>query len=513
MADAIAASLSPGLIEPSNSAGKLTGQLKLEFTKPTQPAKIEILFFESDSWTSDGRTIKESDTAQRLIGTIEGVLSNGQFKETAQVIPFSKEPFTVLLTVSIGAEKITMPIPNVGRDKELDFFEITFRARGTINGKFEVYDSPSPVFVRNTPTPRAEVAFIAGTARDFPDDPVTFNYFPIAERYWRRLQDNKKTGILTLASILKFIGSTDDKVVKARNGLPWGRINIVSHGAAANGSAAFAGTWFIRRVDDGDDPSDGLDASNLPGLNLGPSPSRKEVDEHTEIIIRGCEIGEDKALLNAIRDKFGGLAKVFAPKLENNYHEDGRVARDQLFEHWSFSLPGGNRAFPPPNELATLLQRLYGQHSVYRRFTPDQWHAVAAISGGPAQNPNAFRTARQDSTNGPVSADCDEDEVKEDEINPKTNKPTGRKVLKSQAKLTAMMRAKDIIPKSEFDQLGFNWTVTRKKTPPKADPLFLVSSIGRSTFLQIYRRLTTVEAGRTVPVIPDPKNPDQFGQV
>jgi len=491
MAGAISAYANPGLLQVVDKAARF----KLQFTKPRDVVNVEIRFFEVDSWVSNGRTITESDKPPTLIGTIGGSLQRGAFKQTSQAIPFPKDPIKALLTVDIDGELITMPMPNVDNEKELDFFEVSFTITGVVNGTADIYQSPTPVFLRRTATPRAEVAFIAGDRNDFPDDPTTTEYFTLAAEFWSNLRDNKSNE-RSLAGIINFLREEDDKMVKARNSLPWGRINIVSHG---NDS-----TWFIRSHV-GDAEHSAFTAATLKQEDLGVlgPPRRKEVDDRTEIIIRGCEIGNDVALLNAIRDKFGGQAVVFAPKFENIYRRENGVVRDRLFQDWVISLAGA-RDFPDQQQMVSLLKQKYAGHPLYGGFSDAEWNTVAGITGTFSGNATAFRQrVRVRKPSDPadtVSAECDQDEV----MNGATPK--------TQQQLTAMMRErmKEDIPNAVFDRFGWTWTVTSKKGAKP--PLFLVSGFGVRTSLEIYRLLTKQEDGKTVPVTPDHLNPSQFGR-
>ena len=469
-------------------------KISMRFTKPLDATGVEIRFFETDTWVSNGKEIKESDAKPTLIGTIGGLVQHGVFKQNSQAIPFPPDKINALLTVDIDGELITMPMPNVDNEKELDFFEVTYKITGQVGGKAEAYEPTTPVFVRRTSTPRAEVAFITGDRNDFPDDPPTIAYFDLASQFWSQLKDNKSNE-RTIAGIINFLKDKDDKIVRSRNNLPWGRINIVSHG---NDS-----TWFIR-PHLGDVDFEALEADDLEKVQLGvPPPTNKEVDDHTEIIIRGCELGNDVKLLNAIRDKFGGLATVFAPKFTNTYRREDSVVRDRLFQSWVFSLPG-QQDFPPAAQIVSVLKKKYAGHPLYGSFTDADWTQVAQINGTFAGSTPAFRQRltirRPNDRNDTVSAQFDKEEVI----------PGGKQ--KSQTELTALMRKQmeEEIDPTEFDRFAWTWNVSAvKKSNP---PLVEVAGRGVRTSFEIYRLLTKEEDGKRVPVTPNHLNPDLFGK-
>ncbi len=462
------------------------------FTSPDDAQTVEINFFEVDSWVSNGKTIEESHSPPRLIGTTGGVVKETKYHETSQKIPFSSNHTTQMLTVDIDGSKITMPLPNPNTDRELDFFEVGFTVTATVSGAKKTYQSPSPLFVRNTPTPRAELAIVAGDGTEFPDDPSTTGYFSEAAKYWEKLQDNQRQTELSLQSIFLFLREDDEKSIKARNSLPWGRINIVSH--ADDGwrphHADFKATWYIKARDsDSVDNDFGFTAKVLGEAELGfPGPRRQEVDEHTEIIIRGCAIGNDVEMLNAIRDKFGGLATVFAPKFANVYRRETGVSRDRLADSWDFSLPGVVQA-PDAAHISALLKARFQNHPSYSTFSDAAWLEVAKITAPLSPTANQFRQ-RLIYRTGEMKAFFQEAEVKN----------------KSQAELTSLMKTQ--LPEIS-DTYLWHWTVA----PSKAQkPLFEVTGKGVKSFFEILRMRTITADEKTVLVTPNHLDQTQFGR-
>jgi hypothetical protein len=483
------AAFDQGLIEMT---GK-TSQVNMHFTSPDNAQNIKIEFFEIDSWISNGKTITENNGAKRLIGTTGGNITGKKYHETSQSVPFPFEHTKMYLTVNIDGSSINMPIPDPKTDSELDFFEVSFKITGALGGSAQTYESPSPLFVRNTPTPRAECAIIAGDGTEFPDDPTTTRYFTLAAQFWARLQDNQRTTQLSLQSIFLYLGDNDDAAVQARNGLPWGRVNIVSHGDDGwnENTATFTGTWFIK-IRDGDpiDENFGKTAAELPGVQLGfNSPPRRDVDEHTELIIRGCVIGNDVALLNAIKAKFGGLPTVFAPKYSNLYGIENGVPRDRLYDTWTVSVPG-NVPIPAAAQVAALLKKRYQKHPLYGSYSDSDWAAVAAITAPFAQGGGTAFRQRSIQRSGQQSADCDKDEVQN----------------KSQADLTALMKTK--LP-GISDSYAWHWTVTPPKTK---DGYYLLAGTGVLTMIEFLRIRSTTQNGATVLATPNHLDPTQFGR-
>ncbi len=495
MADKIHAYFTPGLLE---AIGKDSPPVELRFSTPADAKDVSIKLFEVDSWTKDGKTVNEGGNDEE-VGEILGVIEKGKFKLTGGSLPFPDGPVNHrLLNIDLGDDDFKVPLQNIDHEKDFGFFEVTFKITANVNGSIAKYNSPTPLFVRNTPTPRAEVAFIGGTPTDFAE-PTTHQFFPLATEFWDRLQDNRRNE-MSLQAILDFLRSDDAKVEQARNNKPWGRINIVSHGNES--------TWFMRARETDSGPT-GFNSGNLPTADLGNfgSPREKEIDAKTLLIIRGCEIGNDTPLLNAIKAKFGGRATVFAPKLEMVYRREAGVLRERLFQIWRVTVPG-NKQFPAKPQLKTLLKTEYTGHVLYGGFTDADWDKVASITG----TDNTSEAFRQRTV-------VDEPDLiiiegmTDDDVNKTQN---NRRVRKTQAELTAMMRnEKDDTQMSDeqFDQLQWTWTVTPEpKADPADDQTFTVKGRGVMTILEIYRMLKTNENGQEVPVTPDLNNPNHFGR-
>ena len=112
---------------------------------------------------------------------------------------------------------------------------------------------------------------------------------------------------------------------------PLGTIYVVSHANRAGflscrmtrrGGAGFYGFQLAAAVTPG-----GYDPGNGRVERLEPLGQDEGVDSWTRIFIRGCDVGRDTDMLNALRTAFGGEALVHAPKEAQYYgpvEESGR---------------------------------------------------------------------------------------------------------------------------------------------------------------------------------------------
>lgn len=115
----------------------------------------------------------------------------------------------------------------------------------------------------------------------------------------------------SLAAIMAEIGTSKN---------PIGKLIIVSH-AHESGSLQF-------KID-ANDPNNLLDFDELKKANAdgtAPSVDATKVDKDTQIIIRGCNIGRSKLMLNELDKAFGGATKVSAPTHEQGYGPDASGA-------------------------------------------------------------------------------------------------------------------------------------------------------------------------------------------
>jgi hypothetical protein len=150
--------------------------------------------------------------------------------------------------------------------------------------------------------PRVDLVFLMG-------DATSDVFFANARTYFQ----GQGTIVVadSLAAIMAEIG-------KSKN--PIGKLIIVSH-AHESGSLQF-------KID-ANDPNNLLDFDELKKANadgtVAPVDATK-VDKDTQIIIRGCNIGRSKLMLNELDKAFGGAAKVSAPTHEQGYGPDASGA-------------------------------------------------------------------------------------------------------------------------------------------------------------------------------------------
>jgi hypothetical protein len=500
MANKILAAMTPGLLDH-------VGTVEMRFTSPKNAKDVKISIFEANSWKIDGRTVREG-RSDDLRAEIFGSIEDSKFKyktintwikwvvgQEGHVVPIT----FMNLTVKIDDTTCRVPLQNIDREKEHGFFEITFTVTANVDGVAEEYKSRSPVFIRNIPAPRALATFISGRPADF-QEPETKTYFPRAEMYWKQARDNAVSNILSLEGILNYLGDRDARALERRNGLPWGRVNVVSHGNRW--------TWFIR-VKESDSELSRLGPGDLASADMGSArpPGPGDLDERSIVVICACNVGLSQRLLDAIREEFGGRAAVFGPKHSLAYRQERDGWRERLFQYWSLQRPGRG-GFPPEDELKRALHAKYSDDPLYGSYTDSDWTRVARITSSNNQG-DAFRTSMVWGTGEQIVSNLPEEEVY------KTR--NGGKTQKNQAELTLLMKQElttgDDPPMTgdEFDSYEWRWSVTRDR-PPANPPTYTVTGTGTQTFLEIFRLLTKTENGRTVPATPDLNDPFHFGR-
>ncbi len=136
----------------------------------------------------------------------------------------------------------------------------------------------------------------------------------------------------------------------------YGEINIVSH--------ANANQWMMRLFARQPGQVNHIDVN---GLNLHGSddrladPGADKIDRETRIVIRGCVLGQNQALLNRIHSLFGGRANVYAPQFIQRYQYRGRgrrrIEREYFVEFFYFYHAG--RQVPSTAECLRQLKEKY----------------------------------------------------------------------------------------------------------------------------------------------------------
>lgn len=143
-------------------------------------------------------------------------------------------------------------------------------------------------------------------------------FYHYAERFWRVREPNA-TFVTTARSLADIIDWMNANVTN-----PVGRIYIVTH-ANEDGTVSFGVDSqdqdhhmpFVE-LRDALHPPDGS-PSTLPRLR------RNQADDAI-IDIKGCNIGRSPAMLDLLKEAFGGRASVYAPNHEQVYGYDGWIA-------------------------------------------------------------------------------------------------------------------------------------------------------------------------------------------
>lgn len=180
---------------------------------------------------------------------------------------------------------------------------------------------------------RQRIVFLMGR------DSVGFYHY--AERFWRVREPNA-TFVTTARSLADIIDWLNANVTN-----PVGRIYIVTH-ANEDGTLSFG-------VDSSDQdhhmpyvelrdalhPPDGS-ASTLPRL-------RHNQADNAIVDIKGCNIGRSPAMLDLLKEAFGGRAAVYAPTHEQVYGYDGWIAEQARLQSESLIRSEEERNHPVPD--------------------------------------------------------------------------------------------------------------------------------------------------------------------
>ena len=181
------------------------------------------------------------------------------------------------------------------------------------------------------PPPRVDYVFLMG-------DPTADIFFANAQKYFQGQGTIVQTDSLT--GIMAEIG-------RSKN--PIGKLIIVSH-AHESGSLQF-------KID-ANDPDNRLDYDELKKANADgtlPTVDATKVDKDTQVIIRGCNIGRSKRMLNELDKAFGGATKVNAPTHEQEYGPDPSGAMSEKMSGYFVEEPG----IPKTARSDTALQALF----------------------------------------------------------------------------------------------------------------------------------------------------------
>jgi hypothetical protein len=150
----------------------------------------------------------------------------------------------------------------------------------------------SPKVDRNVP--RESITFIMGE-----DSGPGNRYYSNALQYYRNHPDARTDHLITdLRSLLEVRDHLEDNA--PQNGLPWGKINLVVHSNQWTGmeTPVFPG----EKRSNAEQVKAAIESGEFPPL------VDALIDRETELIVYGCALGRDQAMLNALSQAFGGDA-------------------------------------------------------------------------------------------------------------------------------------------------------------------------------------------------------------
>jgi hypothetical protein len=529
--------VTPGLLTTLGHAYPLT----LHFNAPKDCDELWINVRARNHWTVDAKANLPKDQSY-LRAVISGILKNGKFTRTkiaqyydlvapgahsATIVKYDDEPppATEIITLPLppgghgqdrdgrtitfpgvvgeihyliimhdGTES-RVPLQNYESDRTIAPFELTFEVFAKTDEGIETQDLP-PVNVQSLKTKRAVVAFIAATPRDFIDELGTASFPSHARAYWLTRSDNR-------AENLPFLGGILDRVIawpaSRRNGEPLGVLNIVSHGTEE--------TWYIRK-DAETEPlrggMKGFEAADLAAGFPGKTVPDGVLSGASVVVVRACELGNDKLLLNAIRTTFGGQTTVYAPRFEILYQTRDSRPLELLAQVWRFTRPGDVSDYPSRTDIALLLESEYtaakgddpvtaSVKQLYSDFDSKDWDDVADIADTDI-NGTSVRFPKYLQAISSTVENLDRADV--------LNTDGSRKE-------SAIL--KELFPPPR--RWG-TFELSVLSVEPQASPAgkFRVTGVAKRTRFKLLRLLTEDERGNGKLITPDLKNPRHFGK-
>ena len=207
------------------------------------------------------------------------------------------------------------------------------------------------------PLQRQSATFILG------DDGESANrYYNSALHYYTYNEAERTEHIVTSCRSLQEVLHHLDSMPRP-NGLPWGRINLVTHsnewsdmGVAVVPNGARASYTSITNA---------MEAGTLQPL------ANNVADRHTELVLHGCALGRNEVVLEAVALAFGGSdaerPTVRSSKYFILYESDGQNGRPfdckkYLADAWYTHFPTGYR--PANYKLAKRLNENYPEDSI-----------------------------------------------------------------------------------------------------------------------------------------------------
>jgi len=164
---------------------------------------------------------------------------------------------------------------------------------------------------------------------------------------------HESRGDRVITSVRSFQGVRDYlERFRPVNSQPWGRVELVLHG---NGK----GQTDTPLLEGGSITTTALLAETLDRGEFPPLPDQI-LDQHSEIRLHGCALGQDEAFLGLFSRAFGGADEqrplISASRLYTCY----RSASDQILRYfsraWSLVFPAGPK--PDPEAIASRLRQL-----------------------------------------------------------------------------------------------------------------------------------------------------------
>lgn len=168
------------------------------------------------------------------------------------------------------------------------------------------------------------------------------NFVDLAEVYWTPRSDRLVRKSQELIGLEEVIDIIDQNI---GFDVTWQQVNVVTHGG-------LGGLFMPLRRNGSIQELTSFDVDSLR------APRPRQIDPNfSYVVVRGCTIGRDKALLQALSRKFAGVS-VYAPKthiLAYRGGDRGLGVRELLYRRfWAFR-PGANRNIRP-SEMAHILE-------------------------------------------------------------------------------------------------------------------------------------------------------------
>ncbi len=333
--------MSPGVLYD------LSETILVSLTSPRTATAVTLRLVEMDSWQYLRDTMSErGSTGRENFAEFTGAVTDGHF--VPATTPDAPDDATVpAIHVQFeGADTVyDIPLPNVGLEGEGGELEVGIHIEGTVGTAEREYVTPNPVFVRHPRvTGQENRAIITFITSDDEEDP----YYREAMRYWEVRADS----ILTYTSLQRIFEYLNTHALPG--GQPWGQINIVAHGMGQQWQMGLLYTDRAEWVT----PSMIRDRVGHGSLT---APPEERIDSNTSIILRGCQLGRNQDMLDAVRELFGGRCKVLAPRYIQTYQRHDETMRELFYESFMFYVPGSSA--PATGVCETRLRAAYSERS------------------------------------------------------------------------------------------------------------------------------------------------------